>query len=62
MKTILKSPALHPSLQREPIKLKRIDWAKFEDHNYRGVEDEISDRTNSIRLSGNANNCKLDNT
>lgn len=29
---------LHPSLQREPIKLKRIDWADYENFGYRGIE------------------------
>lgn len=36
---LLTAPALvlHPSLQREPIKLKRIDWASYEDFGYRGI-------------------------
>lgn len=34
---LLIAPALHPSLQREPIKLKRIDWVAYEDFGYRGI-------------------------
>lgn len=36
MKVLVKP--LHPSLQREPIKLKRINWVAYEDFGYRGIE------------------------
>lgn len=37
---LVKPTALHPSLQREPIKLKQVDWNKYEEHGYRGIENE----------------------
>lgn len=56
----LTKPELHPSLRREPIKLKRVDWAKFEDYNYRGIENAQSDRTDSIWLARYADVSELD--
>jgi hypothetical protein len=45
MKLLIKPPALHPTLQREPIKLKRIDWAEYEDFGYRGIEKSVLAQT-----------------
>jgi hypothetical protein len=46
VKLLIKPPELHPSLKREaePIRLKGIDWEKFEEHGYRGVESVLSKR------------------
>lgn len=55
MKTILKSPVtLHPTLQREQINLKSINWDSYEESNYREIG------THPVWVAGRTHDSELD--